>query len=112
MKRLTNSVNLIGRLGAAPELKELDGGNKLARITMATNEYFKDAKGEKVEKTEWHNLIAWNALADNMNKLLDKGDQLAIEGKITTKHWEDTDGNKRYSTEIVVNEFLKLSPKA
>lgn len=112
MNALKNKVQLIGNLGNNPEIKLLDGGNKLAKFSMATNEVYTNAKGEKVTDTQWHNIIAWGKTADLMEQLLEKGKQVMVEGKLTSRSYEDKDGIKRYITEIVANEFLLLTPKS
>ena len=111
MNTIKNKVQLIGNLGMNPEIKNLDLGKKLAKFSIATNEFYKNAKGEKVEDTQWHNLIAWGKTADIIEKYLQKGNEVAIEGKLTNRSYEDKDGNKRHITEIVVNEILMLGSK-
>jgi len=111
MNSLKNRVQLIGHLGMNPEIKTLESGTKLAKFSMATNDYYKNAKGEKVEETEWHNIIAWNKTAELAEMFLEKGKEVAIEGKLTTRSWDDEKGNKRYITEIVCNEILFLGTK-
>jgi single-strand DNA-binding protein len=112
MNSLKNRVQLIGHLGMNPEIKTLESGKKLAKFSMATNDYYKNAKGEKVEETEWHNIIAWNKTAELAEMFLEKGKEVAIEGKLTTRSWDDEKGNKRYITEIVCNEILFLGAKS
>jgi single-strand DNA-binding protein len=111
MNSLKNRVQLIGHLGMNPEIKTLESGTKLAKFSMATNDYYKNAKGEKVEETEWHNIIYWNKTAELAEMFLEKGNELDIEGKLTTRSWDDDKGNKRYITEIVCNEILFLGTK-
>ncbi|PCJ00470.1 MAG: single-stranded DNA-binding protein [Flavobacteriales bacterium] len=111
MNNLRNKVQLIGNLGMNPEIKTLESGKKLAKFSIATNESYKNAKGEKIEDTQWHNLIAWGKTADIIEKYLQKGNEVAIEGKLTNRSYDDKDGNKRYITEIVVNEILMLGNK-
>jgi single-strand DNA-binding protein len=108
MNALRNKVQLIGKLGMAPEVKTLDGGKKLAKMSIATNETYKNAKGEKVTETQWHNLIAWGKTAEIAEKFLDKGSDVAIEGKLIHRNYVDKDGVKRYVTEIEISEFLML----
>ncbi len=108
MNTLRNSVRLIGNLGAAPEVKEFEQGKKLARLALATNETFTNAKGEKVTETCWHNLVAWGKTAELAQKYLTKGSEVAIEGKLTTRNYTSKEGEKKYITEIVVNELLFL----
>ena len=112
MNTLKNSVRLIGNLGAAPEVKEFEAGKKVARIALATNETFTNAKGEKVTETCWHNLVAWGKTAELAQKYLTKGSEVAIEGKLTSRNYTSKEGEKKYITEIVVNELLFLSKAA
>jgi len=111
MYSLRNKVQLIGNLGKAPEIKNIDSGKKLAKFSVATNEVYTNNKGEKVKETQWHNLVAWGKLADIAEKYLDKGSEVVIEGKIITKDYLDKDGNKKYTTEIQVNEMLMMGTK-
>ena len=111
MNALKNKVQLIGNLGNNPEVKVFDGGNKLAKFTMATNETYTNNKGEKVTDTQWHNIIAWGKTAELMEQLLEKGKQVLVEGKLTNRTYDDKEGNKRYITEIVANEFMLLGAK-
>ena len=111
MNTLRNKVQLIGNLGMNPEIKTFDGGKKLAKMSIATNESYKNAKGELVKETTWHNLIAWNKTADIIEKYLTKGSEVAIEGKLVNKIYTDKEGVKRYTTEISVNEILMLDSK-
>ena len=111
MNSLKNRVQLIGNLGAKPEIKTLESGTKLAKFSIATNETYKNAKGEKVTDTEWHNVIAWNKTAELAEMFLEKGKEVAIEGKLITRSWDDEKGNKRYITEVVCNEILFLGSK-
>tara|TARA_B100000809_G_C15120884_1_gene524255 strand:+ start:597 stop:935 length:339 start_codon:yes stop_codon:yes gene_type:complete len=111
MNNLKNRVQLIGNLGMNPEIKTLESGKKLAKFSIATNESYKNAKGEKIEDTQWHNLIAWGKTADIVEQYLQKGNEVAIEGKLSNSSYDDKDGNKRYVTEIVVNELLMLGGK-
>ncbi len=111
MKALKNRVQLIGNLGADPEIKSFKNG-KLAKFSLATHEVYQNQEGEKVEETHWHNIVAWGKLAEISEKLLAKGKQVLIDGKLTNSSYEDKEGVKRYSTEIVANELLVLSPKS
>ncbi|UGS23557.1 single-stranded DNA-binding protein [Flavobacterium channae] len=105
---MKNRVQLIGHVGQEPEVKNLEGGKKLANISIATNDvYYKD-NGDKVEKTEWHRVTAWGKTAEIIEKYVVKGKEIAIDGKLTTRSYDDKDGNKRYVTEIVANEVLLL----
>lgn len=111
MSNLRNKVQLIGRLGQAPEVKHLDSGKTVVNFSLATNDKYKNAKGELIENTEWHNLVAWGKTAEIIEKYVQKGSEIAIEGKLTNRSWEDKDGNKRYTTEVLVNELLLLGDK-
>jgi single-strand DNA-binding protein len=108
MNAMKNTVQLIGNVGNDPEIKIFDGGKKLANLTIATNDSYKNDKGEKVEQTEWHKVIAWGKTADLIEKYVTKGLQIGIEGKLTHRSYDDKNGEKRYITEIVVNELLLL----
>jgi len=112
MYTLKNKVQLIGNLGNAPEVKNTESGKKLARFSIATNEVYRNAKGEKVKETTWHNLIAWGKVAEIVEKYLNKGSEIAIEGKLITRSHTDASGVKRYITEVEVNELLMLGNKA
>ena len=109
MNALRNKVQLIGRVGQDPEIINMESGKKLAKFSLATNENYTNAKGEKVENTEWHNIVAWGKTAEILAQFAGKGKEIAVEGKLTTRSWEDKEGVKRYSTEVVCNEFLLLS---
>jgi single-strand DNA-binding protein len=108
MYALKNKVQLIGNLGNAPEVRNTESGKKLVRFSVATNEQYKNAKGERVTETQWHNLIAWGKVADIAEKFLEKGTEVAIEGKLVNRNYMDKEGNKKYITEIQVNELLML----
>ncbi len=108
MSTLKNKVQLIGHVGNDPEIKTFDGGKKLAKLNVATNESYKNDKGEKVEETQWHSLIAWGKTADIIEKYVVKGKEIAIEGKLTHRSYEDKNGEKRYVTEVVIDELLML----
>jgi single-strand DNA-binding protein len=112
MNALRNKVQLIGNLGMNPEVKTLDGGKKLAKFSIATNESYKTAKGEKVTETQWHNVVAWGKTAEIIEKFLKKGSEVAIEGKLVNRNYEDKDGIKRYVTEIEAHELLMLNAKS
>ncbi len=111
MNALRNKVQLIGHLGADVELKTLDNGNSVARISVATNEYYKNKAGEKVTDTTWHNVVAWGKTAELANQLLKKGSEVALEGKLSNRSYEDKAGVKKYVSEVVMNEFLLLDKK-
>jgi len=111
MNTLRNRVQLIGNLGTAPEVKIITGNRKVAKLVIATNETYKNQKGEKVTETTWHNLTAWGNNAEFAEKYLEKGIEIAIDGKLKNNSYTDKDGNKRYTTEIVVNEFMMMGRK-
>lgn len=111
MNTLRNKVSLIGRLGAQPEVVTLDSGRTLARFSLATNESYKNKEGEWQESTQWHNITAWGKTADLIGKLLNKGQEVVVEGKLVNNTYETKEGEKRYGTTIEVNEFLLLAPK-
>ena len=102
MYALKNKVQLIGNLGANPEVKTLDGGRKLARFNVATSETYRNAKGDKVTDTQWHTLVAWGKVAEIAEKYLKKGSEIAVEGKLINRTYNDKDGNKKYITEVQV----------
>lgn len=106
-----NKAILVGRVGVNPELKNLDAGNKVTNFTMATSEYYKDKSGNKQEKTEWHNVVAWGSLAEIVAKNVTKGTQLYVEGKIQNRSYEDKDGVKKYTSEIVAENIRFLGSK-
>jgi len=112
MYALKNKVQLIGNLGSNPEIKTLDGGKKLAKFSIATNESYRNASGEKITETQWHNLVAWGKVAEIIEKYLMKGSEVAVEGKLTYRTFNDKDGNKKYFTEIQVNELLMLGDRS
>lgn len=109
MNALMNSVQLIGNLGKDVELKTLDNGNKMAKVTLATNEFYKNAKGEKVQDTQWHNIIAWGKTAEIMSEHAKKGQRIMVQGKLKYSSFEGKDGNTRYVSNVEVNEFLRLT---
>ncbi len=108
MNTLKNKVQLIGNLGQDPEIIELESGEKLAKFSIATNDSYKNAKGEKVEDTQWHNVVAWGKLAEIVGSFLTKGHQVAVEGKLVHRAYETKEGEKRYFTEIKCTELLIL----
>ena len=108
MNSLSNSVRLTGRLGAAPELKLTDSDKKWAKISLATHYYHKNGKGETVQETHWHQLVLWNKQAEVAEKYLDKGSQIAIEGRLANRFYTDKDGAKHYVTEVIVTELMLL----
>ncbi|MCU0441634.1 MAG: single-stranded DNA-binding protein [Bacteroidia bacterium] len=108
---LRNNVRLIGHLGQNPDVKELNGGKKMAKFSLATSESYRDDKGDRISETQWHNLIAWGKTAEIASKFLSKGREVAIEGKLSSRSYTDKEGNKRYTTEVVVNEILLIGKK-
>ena len=111
MYALKNKVQLIGNLGNAPEIKTFDGGRKMARFSMATSESYRNTKGEKETETQWHNLVAWGKLAEIVEKFLTKGKEIAIEGKLINRSYNNKEGEKKYITEIQVNDLLMLGSR-
>lgn len=112
MNTLRNSVRLYGNVGKEPEVKTFDNGNKVATFSLATSEKHKNQKGELVDETTWHNLVVWGKPVDIIEKYVNKGDKLSVEGRLTNRSYEAKDGTKKYITEIVVNDFLLMgSPK-
>ena len=112
MNNLRNKVQLIGHIGKAPEILTFENGNKMAKFSLATNEYYKNAKGEKVEGTQWHNITVWGKQVATIEKYVTKGSEIAVEGKLVTRSFETKEGEKRTKTEIVAHEFLLLSKKS
>jgi single-strand DNA-binding protein len=112
MNSLRNSVRLVGNLGMDPEVKTFDSNKKLAKLSLATSESYKNEKGERVTDTQWHNLVIWGAQAQIAGDLLKKGDEIVIEGRLNNRSYIDKDGNKKYLSEIVVNEFLKTNSRS
>ena len=108
MSNLKNSVQLIGRLGKDPEVRTFDSGKKQTSFTIATNETYKNQKGEKVEDTQWHNLVIWGKLADVAGQYLKKGSEVAVQGKLVYRSYETAAGEKRHVTEINVNDLVML----
>tara|TARA_Y100001947_G_C10193079_1_gene241620 strand:+ start:64 stop:405 length:342 start_codon:yes stop_codon:yes gene_type:complete len=111
MSTIKNQVQLIGNVGNTPETITFDSGKKVVRLSMATNEYYQK-DGEKVQDTQWHNLIAWGNQADLIEKYVGKGKEIAIQGKLTSRSYETQTGEKRYVTEVVVQEILFLGNQA
>ena len=106
-----NKVILIGNLGKDPEIKYLEGNIARVNFSLATTDSYKDKSGNRVEQTEWHNIVIWRALAESAEKLLKKGMQLYLEGKIQTRQWNDKEGTKRSITEIICDNFVILQRK-
>ncbi len=112
MNKLRNKVQLIGHVGQKPEVKHLESGKTVANLSIATNESYRDAKGEKVENTYWHNLVAWGKTAELIEKYVDKGSEIAIEGKLINRSYENKDNIKVYITEVVVSDILLMGNKS
>lgn len=106
-----NKVILVGRLGKDPEVRTFEGGVKKANFTLATSEYRRDKDNNRVEMTEWHNIVCWRNLAENAEKYLVKGKMIYVEGKLRTRSWDDN-GSKRYITEVEASTFTMLSSKS
>ncbi|MEJ7780877.1 MAG: single-stranded DNA-binding protein [Daejeonella sp.] len=111
MSNLRNSVRLTGFLGADPEIKAIGEKKKLAKVSIATNDSYRNDKGEKIEETQWHNLIMWDGLATVAENYLHKGSEVSVEGKLTSRSYTDKEGAKKYVTEILVSEVLMLGKK-
>ncbi|MCB0614303.1 MAG: single-stranded DNA-binding protein [Phaeodactylibacter sp.] len=109
MNNLRNKVQLIGNLGKDVEFKELENGNAIARVTIATKEVYQNPQGEKIVDVQWHNLVGWGKVAEIMQVLLKKGKEVAVQGKLTHRSFEDKEGRKRYISEIIVKEFMPLN---
>jgi single-strand DNA-binding protein len=112
MNAMKNKVQLIGNLGNKPEIKTTETGKKLARFSIATSETYRNAKGDKVTETQWHNLVAWEKMAEIVEKYLDKGSEVAIDGKLINRSYSDKEGNKKYISEVLVHELLMFGQKA
>ncbi len=106
-----NKVILVGNLGKDPEIRHLENGTAVANFTIATSESYKDKAGARVDQTEWHNIVVWRKLAEIAESYLKKGSQIYLEGKLRTRSWEDQQGNKRYTTEVVADTFTMLGKK-
>jgi single-strand DNA-binding protein len=111
MSTLKNHVQLIGNIGQEPTITNLDSGKKVARFSLATNEYYKDDKGEKQTETNWHTVVAWGKTADIIEKYVVKGKEIGVTGKLKTRTYTTDDGNQRYVTEVEANEILLLGTK-
>ena len=112
MSSIKNYVHLLGNIGEDPKVTELDGGKKVARFSLATNETYKDSKGEKQQVTDWHTIVAWGKTAEIVERYASKGKQIAVSGKLKSRTYtEPKDGNERYVTEVVANEIFLLGVK-
>ena len=112
MYALKNKVQLIGNLGSTPEIVNTEKGKKLARFSIATHESYRNNLGEKITETQWHRVIAWGKTAEIAEKFLNKGSEVALEGKLINRNYTDKEGIKKYMTEVQVNEILLLNAKA
>ncbi len=112
MNALRNKVQLIGRLGQEPEIITFEDGNKMAKFSMATDDSYKDKDGNKVERAYWHNVVVKGGLVNVVENYVVKGQEIAVEGKLTNRSYDDKDGTKRYITEVFCNELLLLGGKA
>jgi single-strand DNA-binding protein len=108
MNSLRNRVQLIGNLGQDPEIRKTEKGKSVAKFTLATTESYRNADGQKIEDTTWHNLVAWNGLAEVAGKYLKKGREVAVEGRIAHRAYEDKEGTQKYFTEIILSDILLL----
>lgn len=108
MSTIKNKVQLIGNVGREPEIVNLESGKKLAKFSVATNESYKNGNGERITDTQWHNIVAWGKTAELVEKYVNKGKEVGVEGKLTNRSWDDKDGNKRYITEVICNELLLM----
>ncbi|MDT0675190.1 single-stranded DNA-binding protein [Autumnicola musiva] len=108
MSTLRNKVQLIGHVGNNPEIVNLESGKKLAKFSIATNESYKNPKGEKITDTQWHNIVAWGKTAELVENYVPKGKEVGIEGKLTSRSYEDKEGQKKYITEVICSELLLL----
>ncbi len=109
MTTMRNSVQLIGNAGSDPEIKTLANDNKMARFSLATDDFYTNQKGERVEETQWHRILAWGKTAETIEKEVKKGRRMILNGKLVNNSWVDKDGNKRQSVEVVVNEIAFFS---
>mgnify|MGYP001219321743 CR=1 FL=1 len=105
---MINKVILVGNLGKDPEVRHLESGSAVARFSVATNENYQDRNGEWQTQTEWHNIVCWRGLAERAEKMLKKGSLIYLEGKLTTRKWQDKDGNDKYTTEIVARTYRSM----
>jgi single-strand DNA-binding protein len=111
MNAIRNKVQLIGNLGNTPEIKTTETGKKLAKFSLATNETYRNAAGDKIKETQWHNVVAWGKQVDVIEKYLDKGSEIVIEGRLINRNYTDKNGVKKYTTEVQVNELLMIGSK-
>ena len=109
MSSIKNHVQLIGNVGQEPTVTNLESGKKVARLSLATNENYKNGQGEKQTDTNWHTVVAWGKVADIVEKYVTKGKEIGLTGKLKTRTYTTEDGNQRYVTEVVANEILLLN---
>ncbi len=106
-----NKVILVGNLGKDPELKYFEGNIAKVSFSLATSDYYKDKNGNRIEQTEWHNIVMWRTTAENAEKILKKGMQIYLEGKLQSRQWNDKEGNKKNITEVVAENFILLQKR-
>jgi len=111
MNTLNNKVQLIGNLGQAPEVHIFENGNKKVSLNLAVHDSFINKAGEKIEETYWHKVIAYGKVVDTIEKYFDKGSRIMVEGKLVNRSWETKEGEKRYATEVVMNDFMFMDSK-
>lgn len=111
MYTLKNKVQLIGNLGNFPEIKSTSNGKKMARFSIATNQVYKNNTGKRITDTQWHNIVAWGSVADIVEKYLSKGKEVAIEGKLVNRQYESKTGERKYATEVHIQELLIISTR-
>ena len=111
MNTLRNKVQLIGRLGQNPEIRTFDNGKVMAKFSLATTDSYKDSSGKKITETQWHNITVWGPMAKTAEKFLLKGSEVAVEGKLVHRAWDDKDGKKKYFTEVVLSDMIMLRGK-
>lgn len=112
MNTLRNKVQLIGNLGQNPEIRTFDNGKSVARFSLATTDSYRDSTGKKITETQWHNLVAWGNLAKIAEKYLIKGSEVAVEGKLTHRVYDDKEGKKKYFTEVVISDLVMMRGKS
>ncbi len=108
MNTLRNKVQLIGNLGANPEVRTFGNGKSVARFSLATTDSYRDENGKKISETQWHTIVAWGNLAKIAEKYLTKGSEVAVEGRLTHRSYDDKDGNRKYVTEVILNDLVML----
>ena len=111
MNNLSNKVQLIGRLGNDPTVKILSGDKKTARLSLATSDYYYNKAGEKISETQWHNLVFWGSLAEECEKHLTKGEEIAVEGRLSYRMYTDSEKNNKYITEVTVTDLMMIGKR-